>query len=405
VENLASTSIAIAGAWGYIGQKFLDAARSLKLKTLVYDPGPVPPDMDLVDVIQIHNEAEFYDSQADIFHLAMHPGQRRAGLDILMARVGSDAGPPQSRIIAETDSRHSAEPTRGIPCRPLILCEKPMALPEQPDRCREIVEAVERTGAIVLYDFPELYDPITHRVCEYLSRYSEVTIESIYVQRSKDREDRGQARNYKKMVPIQYQESVHCLAFVLYILSTLSGSLESVFSNEISVRATSEWYDPPNPEEYSHVVDGKCDYQLVLGPTCVEGHTNFRHGAEWTKRRILRGVADGFPWMIDIEFLEGEKRLSINGQPQDHVAGTNSYAEVIRLGSAWHASLRGCDLMAGLYPNPAFARVTYQLSSLLWWCSWHQRPVTCDSYDALLNFDAGYSGAMVTMPGYSKQTS
>ena len=35
-------SIAIAGAWGYIGRKFLDAARQLNLSTSVYDPGRVP---------------------------------------------------------------------------------------------------------------------------------------------------------------------------------------------------------------------------------------------------------------------------------------------------------------------------------------------------------------------------
>ncbi|MBN1853105.1 MAG: hypothetical protein JW829_10295 [Pirellulales bacterium] len=405
VENLVSSSIAIAGAWGYIGQKFLDAARSLKMRTLVYDPGPVPPDIHLGDSIQIHHEEAFYRLPADIFHLAMHPGQRRTGLDILMARSGNGSGREETGIMNESGCDDSAGETCDISSRPLILCEKPMALPEQPDRCREVVEAAERTGAILLYDFPELYDPMTRRVREYLSCFHEVTIESIFVQRSKDREDPAQARNYKKMVPIQYQESVHCLAFVLDILSTLHGNLESVFSNGISVRADSELYDPPNPEIYPHVVDGKCDYELVLGPTRVEGQTNFRRGAEWTKRRILRGVGDGLPFVIDIEFLEGRKRLSINGQPQQDVVDTNSYVEVIRLCRAWHASLRGCDLMAGLYPNPAFAQVTYQLSSLLWWCSRHRRPIALDSHDAVLNFHAGYAEALVEMPGYSNRTS
>ena len=40
-------SIAIAGAWGYIGRKFLDVALARGLATYVYDPGPEPQDVDL----------------------------------------------------------------------------------------------------------------------------------------------------------------------------------------------------------------------------------------------------------------------------------------------------------------------------------------------------------------------
>ena len=32
-------SIAIAGAWGYIGRKFLDVALRQRIRTFVYDPG------------------------------------------------------------------------------------------------------------------------------------------------------------------------------------------------------------------------------------------------------------------------------------------------------------------------------------------------------------------------------
>ena len=35
-------SIAIAGAWGYIGRKFLDVALARGLTTYVHDPGPMP---------------------------------------------------------------------------------------------------------------------------------------------------------------------------------------------------------------------------------------------------------------------------------------------------------------------------------------------------------------------------
>ena len=39
-------SIAIAGAWGYIGRKFLDVALANGLETYVFDPGPMPEDVD-----------------------------------------------------------------------------------------------------------------------------------------------------------------------------------------------------------------------------------------------------------------------------------------------------------------------------------------------------------------------
>src|SRR5438094_9545063 len=39
-------SIAIAGAWGYIGRKLLDAALHLGIRAYVYDPGPTPSDVD-----------------------------------------------------------------------------------------------------------------------------------------------------------------------------------------------------------------------------------------------------------------------------------------------------------------------------------------------------------------------
>ena len=85
-------------------------------------------------------------------------------------------------------------------------------------------------------------------------------IESIEVQRSKDREDPANPRNYKRIVPVQYQESVHCLAFVLNLLANIRGSLETVFAHGLTVTAHSEPYAPPNPAEYDYVVDGMCEY-------------------------------------------------------------------------------------------------------------------------------------------------
>jgi hypothetical protein len=38
-------SVAIAGAWGYMGRKLLDAARRRDLPVRVLDPGPWPVDL------------------------------------------------------------------------------------------------------------------------------------------------------------------------------------------------------------------------------------------------------------------------------------------------------------------------------------------------------------------------
>ena len=46
MRALLLDSIAIAGAWGYIGRKVLDAALGRGLRTYVFDPGPAPTDFD-----------------------------------------------------------------------------------------------------------------------------------------------------------------------------------------------------------------------------------------------------------------------------------------------------------------------------------------------------------------------
>jgi hypothetical protein len=267
-----------------------------------------------------------------------------------------------------------------------------MALPEHPDRCRREVEEIRRAGVCVLYDFPELFDPITRRVCSFLDGFDRVTIQSMFVQRSKDREDPQNSRNYKRMVPIQYQESVHCLAFVLNLLARSSGSLSHTLSQGVSVSASSDIYIAPNPQIYPCEVDGRCEYEMDIGRVRVTGRTDFKRGAPWSKRRIIRGVADGEPFELDLNFLEGEKELTINGTVHEDVLDTDSYAEVIKTCAVWKRSVPAETLMTGLYPNAAFARATYQLSSMLWRSSQDERTIRLPSYDAVLNFDAAFEG-------------
>jgi len=368
--------MAIAGAWGYIGRKFLEAARQLGLETSIYDPLPPPSHVDSAagDDRHFDDEQAFYRQPVDLFHLALHPEQRAPGMRLLL-------------------DRSQVEPI-------WVLCEKPMAAPEHPEQCPELVEAVERSGAIVLYDFPELFDPITARIGAFLREARHVEIDSIVLQRSKDREDPALARNAKRMVHIQYQESVHCLAFILYCLACVDGDISQVLRRGVRVRAESSPYRPPNPSAYPYVVDGKCEFHLSVGQTRIEGCTDFTRGACWSKRREIRGKADGIPFHIVADYLEGRKQLAIQGISQDDVTQTNSYVEVIKSIGAWRAQVPPATLMSGLFPHPTFAHVTYQLSSMLWRSSWLGREIRVESPAELMAFDAGFRTCIPQFPRY-----
>ncbi len=368
-------SIAIAGAWGYIGRKFLDVALRQRIRTFVYDPGSPPTDIDPNSLTRLTDEAEFYCLPAELFHLAAHPEQRRTAQQMLLQRAGRE---------------------------PLaILNEKPMAAPESPEECDQLVAAARDSGVCMLYDFPELYDPLTERVIEHLGSYRDVRITDISMCRAKDREAPENPRNYKRMVPIQYQESVHCLAYVLFVLARVRGSLREVFDRGVSIRAESEPYSPPNPEVYPYVVDGKCSYQLSLGSLKIGGRTDFKAGAEFTKRRIVRGTGDGQPFRIEAEYLEGDKQLNINGADQRVDPRENSYESVLRTFTRWRRHVGRDELMQGIYPNPAFARITYQLSSALWRASHDRSPVQFADLDELLEFDASFRETLPILPTYA----
>ncbi len=377
MTNVAQTrirSIAIAGAWGYIGRKFLAAADQLGLQVLVHDPGPVPGDVNRERMTLVESADQFYRSPADLFHLALHPQHRAAGLNILLARS-------------------AAEPI-------LILCEKPLAEPARPVDSVDTVELMRHAQATVLYDFPELFDPMTQRILEFLRSHQEVQIERIVTQRSKDREDPAIQRNQKRMVHIQYQESVHCLAFALYLLAHTCGGIAAVFSSGLEVRATALPYQPPNPHDYPYVVDGKCEFQLNLGAVQLQGLTDFTRGAPWSKRREIIGRADGQPFSIVADYLEGRKLLLINGLPQADVIDTNSYVEVIRTLDHWIGQVPAETLSTGIYPHPDFARITYQLSGTLWRSSWTGQAVVLDSLGGLLAWDAEFAAAEPSFPHY-----
>jgi len=368
-------SIAIAGAWGYIGRKFVDAAQALGMRTYVYDPGPAPTGADLETIERIEDEEAFYRTKADLFHLAVHPEHRHRGETILFERA-------------------AREPI-------LILNEKPMAAPGCPEQCDRIVQAVARSGVTMLYDFPELYDGLTEHIIQYLSQFRDLRITDLTFCRSKDREDRDIPRNHKRMVTIQYQESVHCLAFVLYLLGRLKQNLTTVLDRGLSIKGESEPYDPPNPEVYPYVVDGRCKYSLTIGEVHVDGLTDFKANAAWAKQRVIRGVGDGQPFRIDADYLEGEKRLKINGEDEKCDPKASSYRQVIMTIARWNRQIPYASLMNCVFPNPEFARVTYQLSSALWRSCRDGRELRFTSLNDLLAFDAGFAAEDSSFPGYS----
>jgi predicted dehydrogenase len=363
-------SIAIAGAWGYIGRKFLDVALRRGLTTYVFDPGPLPRDVDPSRLTRIESVEEFSRLNAEVFHLAVHPEHRRA--DLLLAR----------------------------PDAPLILNEKPMAEPARPDQCRAIVEAAAASSAVMLFDFPELFDPLTARVLDRLSGYRDLTITGLELQRSKDREDPSNRRNDKRMVPIQYQETVHCLAFALYVLAAVGGGTEAVLGRGVTLRGESDPYVPPNPEAYPYVVDGRCRYRATLGGVDVEGLTDFKRNAAWAKRRVIRGVGDGRPFVIEASYLEGAKSLTFDGVAQPCDPKADSYEHVLATLARWSRRYGRGDLMAGLFPNPALTRLTYQLSSALWRSCRDGRDVAFGSAGDLLAWDARFADEVSRLPRY-----
>jgi predicted dehydrogenase len=360
----ALRSVAIAGAWGYIGRKFVDAALALGLDVHAYDPGPPPADVDRARLHVCGDERAFFRTRADLFHLALHPEHRRRGFSWLLERAQSDPL--------------------------LILNEKPMAAPQRPGECAEIEHNVARSRAVVLYDFPELYDELTACILDYLRQFRAVEVREMVVTRSKDREDPANPRNAKRMVTIQYQESVHCLAFVLHLLGRLHGGAGRALDRGVTVAAEAQPYVPPNPEVYPGPVDGRCRFTLAIGPVRVSGDTNFKRGAPWAKRRELRGVADGRPFAILVDYLEGHKQLTIDGAAQPIDPRASSYEQVFRTAARWRQTVAPAELAGGVYPNPPFARLTYQLSAALWRSSRGRTPLRFASAKDLLAFDARY---------------
>jgi predicted dehydrogenase len=367
VDTALPRCIAIAGGWGYIGQRFIQAAHHLGVSISVLDPGPRPDALAGLKIDVFADASRFYASDADLFHLALHPKHRGKAFETLAERA-----------------------TRGD--RFLVLCEKPMVDPESPEKGPQLINTLRVKGLHVLYDYLELFDPITRRILDYLGQFQSVSLSHAEMHRSKDRENPDNPRNYKTMVPIQYQETVHCIAWLLNLLGHIEGGLERVWKKGVVVSGNSEVYHPPNPAAYSHEVDGRVDGRMRLGDLDAHIDTNFKSGAALTKRRVLKGVGDGKPFVIEAEYLEGKKFLRINGKDLEMHSNDSTCGHVIRRGWAWHALLTDQDYTSSTqYPTSLFAWYTYLLSSMLWDSCQDAKPVTIDDKHALLYYNPGYA--------------
>lgn len=376
LRHPALNSIAIAGAWGYIGQRFLNAAIDLGLDIAVYDPLPPPEHLDTQGIALMPDEEAFYRRQADVFHLALHP-QHRA--------------PALARLLERTRNGEAIT----------VLCEKPVARPEAPGECEDVLDISREPGFFLFYDFPELFDPQTHRIHEFLSSFREVTIDEVWMRRSKDREDPANPRNYKVMVPIQYQESVHCIAFLLDLLARYDHG-RTPWEKGVNACGFSRPYDPPNPEQYTHVVDGAFSGTLFLGPTTVHMVTDFKRDAPFTKQRRISGRGDGSSFEITAEYLEGHKWLCINGVQQPVAENSNSYACVLKQLWTWRTGKRQEELACGVFPNARLAQDAYLVSALLWNACRLGRDVAAYSLEEARSAAMYYQREMERLPHYGR---
>jgi predicted dehydrogenase len=156
VEAVPS-SLAIAGIHGYIGKLIYNAALELGVPTIYgFDPGSKPADFCYSDRLHmIAREQQFYELDADLFHIATHPEVRQGVYRLL------DRG------------RH-------------INIEKPMAHPAHPDECCRLRTAARNSRGTVLFDFVEAFNQRTFQmraILAQLKEHADFRINRIYCER------------------------------------------------------------------------------------------------------------------------------------------------------------------------------------------------------------------------------
>jgi hypothetical protein len=173
------------------------------------------------------------------------------------------------------------------------------------------------------------------------------------------------------------------------MLAETSNGLAGTLAQGVRLQGESQPYEPPNPEDYPHPVDGRCRFEATFGAISVEGLTDFKRGAPWAKRRVIQGVGDGRFFTIEVSYLEGEKALCIDGKPQPCDPRSNSYEHVLRTMNDWSRRFGRSGLMTGAFPHARFAWATYLLSAALWRSCRDRTGVEVEGLDRLLGDPPG----------------
>ena len=209
-----------------------------------------------------------------------------------------------------------------------------MAHPAHPAECRRLCEAARNSKATVLFDFVEVFNPHSFLIRDMLRRlagYRDFRITQIRCERSKDREDPRNPRNRKVIVPIQYQETAHCLAMLLFVTDR-SASFAEAFPQGMTVAASAAPYDPPNPEDYRYgVVDGKVTGEIRAGDMTVRICTDFkRRGGVPFKCFSIEGVANRRAFRIESVFDGTREKVLLNGKVVATAGRANRHQNIIR---------------------------------------------------------------------------
>jgi predicted dehydrogenase len=360
----------IAGIHGYIGQLIYSAALAIGVSRIYgFDPGPRPADFRPSDRLRmITCEEQFYELDADLFHIATHPDQRQAVYRLL---------------------------DRGQ----CVNIEKPMAHPAYPEECNRLRKAALASAGSVLFDFVEAFNPCTLQVRAILSRlrqHEDFRITHIRCVRAKDREDRYNPRNRKVIVPIQYQETAHCLAMLLLVLDR-TASFPEAFPDGLSIEALSAPYDPPNPADYPFgVVDGRVSGVIRAGELTVSLHTDFkRRSATPYKSFKIMGVAGRREFTIEVLYDGVGERLLFNNAVVLSSTSASRHQSILRHSWGWH-----CDPPSTLLPDSNFAWLVFGLSAALWASCHEGREIRIESEQDLRQAMRSYPDSLARRACY-----
>ena len=280
--------------------------RSRRARIFGFDPGPRPADFRYSDrLTMIRREEEFYELDADLFHIATHP-DRRQGVYRLLER-----------------GRH-------------VTIEKPMAHPAHPANAGGSGRGAAQPGDGAL------------RLCRGLqpAQFSDPRDASAPRQLSRLPDHAGPLRAVEGSGgPAQPEEPQGHGADpvpgdgalpgdVAFRHSTDPPTFAEAFPQGITVAASSAPYDPPNPEDYRYgIVDGKVTGEIRAGDMTVSICTDFkRRGGGPFKRFSIEGVADRRAFHIESVFDGTREQVLLNGKvvasgglrepaPEHHPAG------------------------------------------------------------------------------------